>query len=121
MEIPGAPPLSPRLYAGTLEQAGDQRAALAMWLRIYQTSEDEYIRALSRRRADHLKVEIDLEELTRALQSYRSDHGHFPGRLEALRPRYLRELPADPQGQLYDYDPRSGKVSRAGGFQVARG
>jgi len=27
----------------------------------------------------------------------------------------------DPEGRPYDYDPRSGTVRRAGGFQVARG
>ena len=121
MALPGAPPVSPRLYAGSLAQAGDRRAALAVWRRIYQTSEDESLRAISRRRAEQLEVELDLEALRDALARYRAAHGRYPGRLEALRPRYLRALPLDPEGRPYDYDPRSGTVRRAGGFQVARG
>jgi tetratricopeptide (TPR) repeat protein len=121
MTIPNAPKISPRLYAGSLEQAGDKRAALEMWRSIFHDADDDHVRAISRRRAEQLEVELELETLRAALSRYRADHGRLPGRLEALAPDYVAALPLDPQGQPYLYDPRSGEVSRAGGFQVARG
>jgi tetratricopeptide (TPR) repeat protein len=119
--LPGAPPISARLYAGSAERSGDKRAAWATWERIHRTTDDEYIRALSRRRADQLKVEIDLELLAGAIRAFRRARGRPPRALEELAPRFVPELPLDPSGEPYVYDPRSGRARRAGGFRVDRG
>ena len=76
-------------------QAGNPRAAISQW--VGKTTVLLLLPALTQigiaeDRADQRMRTLNV---ALALAAYRSDHGGYPERLEALSPRYLPELPQD--------------------------
>lgn len=112
--IPGSPPSIPRIRAGLAEYSGSVRDALRMWLDIHDEAVregDEKIEAIAWQHVYDLKVEIDLDVLREAIDSFTRDRGRTPRALGALQVQgYVQELPRTPEGELYSYDHVTGRV-----------
>ena len=55
----------------------------------------------------------------RAIDTYRAENGHNPPSLEALAPNYLAQVPLQPDGTPYGYDPASGRLLSGPGAATA--
>jgi len=54
--------------------------------------------------------QIDLAQLTQAIQQFNAAEGRYPKDLQELIPNYLAQIPQVPAGSQLSYDPASGKV-----------
>ena len=59
-------------------------------------------------KANDTKSKIELES---AINTYAGLTGHYPTSLDALVPNYLPTVPAQSNGKLFGYDPKTGKVT----------
>lgn len=115
LQIPGVPPAVARLRAGMYEMAGDLRSSLRFWREIYQEAEDERIEQIAWQHVYDIQVELHLQAVGEAVRRYQEDRGRRPQSLEALvRAGYLQDLPRNPVGRVYLYDPATGEVSDPG-------
>ncbi|ANM28562.1 hypothetical protein ABI59_01430 [Acidobacteria bacterium Mor1] len=122
-ETPGAPVHVRRMQAGVTARSGEPRQALAIWQEVLADPQsDSATRALARRKVAALQVTVDLENLDRAIQAFRTRTGRPPRELgELRRSGVLTELPADPEGKPYRYDPLTGEVSTGAGRVLGSG
>jgi tetratricopeptide (TPR) repeat protein len=112
VRIPGAPAVAKRFYAEMFNRLGDKATSLRYWSEIYQTADSDYVRQVSWLHVHDLRIDLDLESLQSGVASYRQQRGGLPLRLaDLVRARLLSELPLDPDGRDYRYDPRTGSVA----------
>ena len=65
-------------------------------------------------------MSIDIAALQGLIERFRQDNGRLPRRLEELvLSHYTSQLPTDPYGRGYAYDPRAGTVSSSAGRVLA--
>jgi tetratricopeptide (TPR) repeat protein len=115
MAVPGAPPIVQRFKAEMTRRAGDIRDSLQEWAAIHDAATDEYIRTIAWNHVHDLRVQVDLEDLKAAIAFERGRTGRPPGSLAELqRDGILGEVPRDPEGNPYRYDPRTGVPSYGG-------
>lgn len=113
--VPGVPPIVQRFKAEMTRRAGDIRASLKEWAGIYDAATDDYVRTIAWKHVHDLRVQVDLEDLTAAIAAYRDRFGRAPDGLAQLRTAgLLAEIPRDPEGRDYVYEPRSGRPSYGG-------
>ena len=111
VQIPGAPSVTKRLYAEMFDRIGDKRTSLRYWSEIHDAADTEYVRHVSWLHVHDLAIDVDLEDLSRALEAYRRRFESLPARLHGLvEAGILPSLPRDPEGHDYLYDPRTGQV-----------
>lgn len=109
--VPGAPTLMKRMLANLNFRKGDKRHALQLWREVYDNAERPSVKQTAFQHIHELQVLIDLEKLREAIHLYNQKYQKFPLRLkELLDAHQLTNIPIDPEGNPYDYDPRSGKV-----------
>lgn len=115
--IPGAPDRVVRMRAGAAARAGEFDQALQLWSEILNDPEsDEAERTIAERQVRSLRVKSDLARIGRAIEVHRQRFGHHPARLvDLVRRGILRELPLDPDGEAYGYDPTQGEASSTAG------
>jgi hypothetical protein len=78
---------------------------------VYEETSDENVRKMLEIRLNESIVERDLQILEQAISRYQTNHSRRPERLENLvGPGLLRELPREPFGGRYLYDPPTGNV-----------
>jgi len=109
--LPGAPaylaPLAARLYVS----ARDPQDAIDFLAQMYAQTTDESIKRVLEQRFKEVTVERDLQHLEEAISQYRKLYRRAPQRLEDLvGPGLLRELPPEPFGGRYLYDPQTQSV-----------
>jgi hypothetical protein len=109
--LPGAPmylaPFAARLYAS----AGDPQDAIDFLAQMYAQTTDENIKRVLEQRLKEGVVERDLQLLEETISRYRTLYRRTPQRLEDLvGPSLLRELPHEPFGGHYLYDPQTQSV-----------
>jgi len=115
LAIPGVPPIVQRFKAEMARRGGDIRVSLQEWAAIHDAASDEYVRTIAWKHVHDLRVQVDLEDLTAAVESYRSRFGRAPSGLAQLPAAgLLPALPRDPEGRPYLYDPRTGRPSYGG-------
>jgi tetratricopeptide (TPR) repeat protein len=115
LAVPGAPPIVQRFKAEMARRAGDIRASLQEWAAIHDAATDDYVRTIAWNHVHDLRVQVDLEDLEAAVETFRARAGRFPARLAELRAAQLvANVPRDPEGNAYRYDPRTGVVSYGG-------
>jgi tetratricopeptide (TPR) repeat protein len=113
--VPGAPPIVQRFKAEMTRRAGDIRDSLQEWAAIHDAATDEYVRTIAWNHVHDLRVQVDLDDLRKAMALYQSRTGQRPGSLGALQAAgILRATPRDPEGHPYLYDPRTGEPSYGG-------
>ncbi len=121
LRIPGVKPAVKRMYAGIFAKAGQKRRAMEHWIAIYDESKSDLIRTIAQRHIFQLKVELDLETLEQAVQSYFQLFGRFPTSLHALEEDGLLEaVPVDPLERPYQYDPMTGRIWTGSEFTRAQ-
>ncbi|MCI0614993.1 type II secretion system protein GspG, partial [bacterium] len=77
----------------------------------YDTSDKAHIKQIAYQHMHDLKVMVDIEDLKKAIQQYQNQNGKLPLSLEHLHASGLiTEIPLNPEGNPYVYDPRTGKV-----------
>ena len=65
--------------------------------------------------ADAVATPVDnVTALKQAVQSFKTQEGHFPKALDELAPKYIAKIPDAPSGYKYNYNAATGeiKVSR---------
>ncbi len=121
MNDPGAPSAIRRMRAEMYNKMGDKRASLGYWKEVLGQADNDYVRDVASRHVHDLTIEIDLEELSRAVSAYRARNGANPPSLTALQTGgFIRGAPVDPDGKPYHYDPKTGEVSSLSRFELYR-
>lgn len=111
VKIPDAPSQAKRLLAGMHFQLGDKKMAYDLWKEIYETSNKPHIKQIAYQHMHDLKVLVDIENLKKAIKQYQNQNGNLPASVEQLYASHLiTEIPVDPDGHSYVYDPLTGKV-----------
>jgi tetratricopeptide (TPR) repeat protein len=109
--LPGAPESLARLAAKLFVSARSPQQAVELLAKVYEESSDENVRKMLEIRLKETIVERDLQILEQAISLYQANHSHRPERLENLAgPGLLRELPKEPFGGQYLYEPTTGVV-----------
>lgn len=109
LEASDAHPSIRRMYAAMFSKMGDKETSYRQWMEIYETTEDEYAKNISEMHVHDLKIELDIEKINQAIQSFHQRKESFPHRLEDLvRQGFLDRLPVDPNGKDYLYDRQKG-------------
>ena len=115
LTIPGVPPIVQRFKAEMARRGGDIRASLQEWAAIHDAATDDYVRTIAWNHVHDLRVEVDLEDLKAAVASFRARAGRPPSALSELSSAAIvANVPRDPEGNAYRYDPRTGAVSYGG-------
>jgi tetratricopeptide (TPR) repeat protein len=121
LAIPGAPKAVKRLHAEMYNKMGDKRASLGYWRDVLEGADTDYIRSVASEHVHDLAIEVDLETLRHAVESWRAEAGGNPPDLEALARRGLIErVPVDPEGNAYLYDRNTGEISCRSPFKLHR-
>lgn len=111
-KIPGAPYWLETL-AGRFLMGDDRNAARAIWHRQYETGAG----LMRENAAYHLQVldALDARDALNAqVDAFRESHQRSPRDLQELvSAGALREIPVDPSGTAFAYDPETGKVAIA--------
>ncbi|MEK6713539.1 MAG: hypothetical protein AABY41_05040 [Nitrospirota bacterium] len=110
-ELPGHPAYLPKLAARLYVQAGDPDVALEFLLRMYKETGDEKVRATLGERIKEVIVERDAKFLEEAIKRYKDVYKAYPERLIELVERgIITELPNEPLGGYYYFNPEDGRV-----------
>jgi tetratricopeptide (TPR) repeat protein len=100
--------LATRMYATT----GDLQSAYEFAQRIMQETPEANVKAAMAQRMREIEVQRGLEILDDALNRFRAQQGRLPASLrELVSGGVLQQLPADPLGGEYQYDPGTGVVT----------
>jgi tetratricopeptide (TPR) repeat protein len=114
MEIPGASPITRRLYANASTELSDYPTALKHWGEIYETTDDERVKRIATNHLYRVYAAIHTERLTEALGAFRERFGRSPSELSELVTAGLMEaLPRDLDGNDYVYDPATAEITTA--------
>lgn len=109
--LPGAPVYLAGLAARLYVSAHTPEDALVFLSQVHEHTTDENVRRVLEQRIGEVVVERDLLLLEETIHRYRALHKRAPARLEDLvRPGFLRELPREPFGGRYLYDPQTQTV-----------
>jgi tetratricopeptide (TPR) repeat protein len=109
--LPGAPERLVNLAAKLFVSAKSPQQAVELLAKVYEETSDENVRKMVEARLKESIVERDLQILEEAIRRYQLNHTHRPERLDDLvGPGLLRELPKEPFGGQYLYEPATGVV-----------
>ena len=109
--LPGAPDIIARLAAKLYVSAKSPQQAVDLLAKIYEETLDENIRKHLELRLKETIVERDLNILEQSISRYLANQSRRPERLEDLvGAGLLRELPREPFGGRYLYEPETGTV-----------
>ncbi len=120
-ELPGAHPLVSRLAALLYAAQYGRDAARVFLEELRANAESAEVRAIVGQRLKELQVTEDIEMLSDAIARYRERFGANPASLgELVRRGILAEIPPEPFGGQYLYDPGTGKVESSLGHRPLR-
>jgi hypothetical protein len=109
--LPGAPAWLPGLAARFFVSARSPQSAINFLMDVYSKTTDLTIKRALEDRVKGVIVERDLLLLEEAIRLYRESNGRAPRQLEDLvRAQVLREIPREPFGGRYVYDPETTSV-----------
>lgn len=102
---PDAPKRFLSLMLSTLRKAGDYEKALEVINEMYESTEQESLKAVYAKRMAQLE---NLLALQKAARTYQEVRGHPPESLQVMvQEGLLPEIPEDPFGMSYEMDPES--------------
>lgn len=100
--VPGAHPWMKVMAAAMAQHGGDRETARFLWARIYESTDDEYIRRNAVQHLRALQVDDDIQQLEQLVALVRQRTGRLPASFaEMLAAGLLRRLPTDPLGHPY--------------------
>ena len=104
-----------RLVGGMERRAGKTEQALREWQEILDDPKsDPASVAIAERQVRDLRISVDIELLTRAIERFRERNSRSPQTLaELVSGGYIDGVPLDPDGQPYVYDARTDAVTSA--------
>ena len=109
--LPGAPQGIARLAAKLFVSAKSPQQAVELLAKVYEETSDENVRKMLEVRLKESLVERDIQILEQAISRYQAKYMRRPERLENLvEPGLLQELPREPFGGHYLYEPATGAV-----------
>jgi len=109
--LPGAPETLVRLAAKLFVSAKSAQQAVELLAKVYEETSDENVRKTLEIRLKESIVERDLQILEQAIGRFQTNYSRSPERLENLvGPGLLQELPREPFGGRYLFDPSTGTV-----------
>lgn len=102
-----------RSYAAVmLAKGGDRQSSRFLWLNLYQTSQDDWIRNNALLRLRQLDALDQIDQLDRLVGEYRRKTGRSPETWnDVVAARLLRGVPLDPSGTPYLLDNLTGDVT----------
>ncbi|MCI0412238.1 hypothetical protein L0222_05475 [bacterium] len=110
-KIPGAPPGAKRIAASMRFKLGDRKAALALWTEVYEIAITPSDKQSAHQHVHDLTVLVDVDTIRAAISAFHEKFGRMPLNLEQLvAQRFLQQVPLDPEGNEYEYDPKTGNV-----------
>jgi hypothetical protein len=105
-EVPGALPWMKSMAATMAEHAGESSTALAIWSRLYESTQDPSIRETASRHLASLRVDMEIAQLERLVRLVRDKTGAQPASWsDLIRLHVLRGIPLDPSGEPYRLTP----------------
>lgn len=117
VQAPGAPVMLRRMLAATYVKLGEKQQAYILWREIYEMTDKPTRKRIAGQHMRELRILMDIERLQKAIDAYRAKYGTNPlslGRL--VNVGLIENVPLDPDGNMYDYDPARGKVKSATGL-----
>jgi hypothetical protein len=109
--LPGAPPWLRPLAGTFLAKGGDRQKSRAIWTALYQQGEG-IMKSNALWHLQHLDALDERDRLNSLVKRFQETTGRLPASFQELRAAgLLRQIPADPSGQPYVYDPTTGAVS----------
>ncbi len=104
--VPGAHPWMKVMAAAMAQHGGDRETARFLWARIYESTDDEYIRRSAAQHLRALQVDEEVQQLEQLVALVRQRTGRLPSSFaEMLAAGLLRRLPTDPLGHPYRLAP----------------
>jgi tetratricopeptide (TPR) repeat protein len=111
-QIPGVPQQAKRVWAVMDYKAGDKKQSYEIWKEVYESTQNATVKQSSYQHLHDLKVMIDVEDINAAIAKYKELHQRPPLNLAQLSASgILKEMPTDPDGDPYEYDPSAGIVA----------
>ena len=121
IDVPGSPAVIRRMHAEMYNKMGDRRTSLRHWQEVLEQAQNAYVRDVANAHIHDLTIQIQLEDLRAAIAAWRERTGSFPPDLEALvRAGLMAQVPRDPEGLAYAYDPATGEASSRSRFRLYR-
>ncbi|HEX9860730.1 MAG TPA: hypothetical protein VGB23_05955 [Nitrospirota bacterium] len=106
----GSPSYLPLLVSRLYVQADDPAYALEFLLRMYETTDDDKLKAGMEKRINLLKAEVLVRDIQKIADKYAAGTGHRAESLkELVRLGYLKYIPEEPNGGQFYID-HAGKV-----------
>lgn len=100
--VPGALPWMKTMAATMAEHAGEWETAVAIWSRLYESTQDPGIRENAFQHLIALRVERETSRLQAIIRSFREKTGKAPTSwADLVREGVLRGIPLDPNGVPY--------------------
>lgn len=110
--VPGVPAQARRMVAAMKFRSGDRLQSYLIWKDIYETSKKPSIKQVAYHHMHDLKILVDEDALRKAIAQYRKQNGKPPLNLTQLQVSgFLKEIPVDPEGNSYEYNPATGAIS----------
>ena len=98
----GTPPFMKIMAAKIAAEGESLETSLALWLEIYQSSENEQIRKNAEEHLRLVKAEMDIREINRLADEYAKKFGRRPTRIgELVQAGLLPGIPRDPEKYPY--------------------
>jgi hypothetical protein len=115
-KMPGAPNWLQPLAASVLAEHGERDASRALWTQLAEHAEHQWIRQAAVRGLMQLDAEAHIELLEPFVHKFFDTFGRFPKGWQEMTGgpvRWLRNLPIDPAGYIYQLDPVTGSITVA--------
>lgn len=108
---PGAPEITKLMSGIYFAQANDRTTAYNLYVVVYKTSKNKYVKERAKTYLDHMQLIFALEK---AATIYKEKIGSFPQNLQDLViQKIIPEIPIDPLERGFVIDPKTGIVSDA--------
>lgn len=112
-KVPGALPWMKTMAAATAQHAGETETARFLWTRIYESTDDKFIRTNAYNHLVALRVDEEVGYLQALVDRYKLTTGHLPSSwMEMVSAKWLGGIPVDPLGHTYRLTPE-GRVQTA--------
>jgi hypothetical protein len=100
---PNAPDMPKRWHAFvTYYRLGDLKTGLALWLDLYNSTENPEEKEIARYYIEKIRMKLDIEHLTKKIEEFNEANGRMPARLsELVTSGLLDSIPSEPHGGQY--------------------
>lgn len=117
-KVPNAPSFVARIAAKRMAALDSPQTAMEFLMQMIRNSHDEAERAALSERLKEVQYEAEIQQLQKLVQIYRDRQGSAPKSLDdLLHARLIKEVPHDPFGGIYTYNPAEGTILSSTGHK----